>query len=107
VIAALLGMLTRIGGRMLRDVLVNQTPTVLKADLYAVAALAAGIVVVVGHVLQYPSFTAMILGALLCFWLRVMAYCRVGTCRLPGRHLHPTRIGTVRQQVGGLELLFT
>src|ERR1700681_1877914 len=41
VMAALMGMLTGIGGGMLRDVLVNETPTVLRADLYAVAALAA------------------------------------------------------------------
>ena len=74
VMAALMGMLTGIGGGMLRDVLVNETPTVLRADLYAVAALAAGLVVVVGHVLQFPSF--MIAGALLCFWLRVMAIFR-------------------------------
>jgi len=76
VMAALMGMLTGIGGGMLRDVLVNQTPTVLQADLYAVAALAAGAVVVVGHVLHYPSFAVMIVGALLCFWLRVMAILR-------------------------------
>ncbi len=74
--AALMGMLTGIGGGMLRDVLVNETPTVLRADLYAVAALAAGIVVVVGHVMHYPSFAVMIVGALLCFWLRVMAILR-------------------------------
>jgi uncharacterized membrane protein YeiH len=76
VMAALMGMLTGIGGGMVRDVFVNQTPTVLKADLYAVAALAAGVVVVVGHVLHYPSFALMIVGALLCFWLRVMAILR-------------------------------
>ena len=46
VMAAIMGMLTGIGGGMLRDVLVNETPTVLRADLYAVAALAAGIAVV-------------------------------------------------------------
>jgi uncharacterized membrane protein YeiH len=40
-----MGMLTGIGGGMLRDVLVNETPTVLRADLYTVAALAAGIAV--------------------------------------------------------------
>jgi uncharacterized membrane protein YeiH len=74
--AALMGMLTGIGGGMLRDVLVNQTPTVLKADLYAVAALAAGVVVVAGHAMHYPSFAVMIVGALLCFWLRVMAILR-------------------------------
>ena len=76
VMAAIMGMLTGIGGGILRDVLVNETPTVLRADLYAVAALAAGVVVVTGHVLHYPSFAFMIAGALLCFWLRVMAIFR-------------------------------
>jgi uncharacterized membrane protein YeiH len=76
VMAAIMGMLTGIGGGMLRDVLVNETPTVLRADLYAVAALAAGVVVVTGHVLHYPSFAFMIAGALLCFVLRVMAIFR-------------------------------
>jgi uncharacterized membrane protein YeiH len=76
VMAALMGMLTGIGGGMLRDILVNQTPAVLKSDLYAVAALAAGLVVVVGDAMHYPSFTVMIAGALLCFWLRVMAIMR-------------------------------
>ena len=73
VMAAIMGMLTGIGGGMLRDVLVNETPTVLRADLYAVAALAAGFVVVTGYVLHFPSFAFMIAGALLCFWLRFMA----------------------------------
>ena len=40
VMAALLGMLTGIGGGMTRDVLLAEIPTVLRADLYAVAALA-------------------------------------------------------------------
>jgi len=74
--AALMGMLTGIGGGILRDVLVNETPTVLRADLYAVAALAASVVVVVGHALHCPAFVAVITGALLCFWLRVMAIFR-------------------------------
>jgi uncharacterized membrane protein YeiH len=41
VTAALLGMLTGIGGGMLRDVLVLEIPIVLRAELYAVAALPA------------------------------------------------------------------
>jgi uncharacterized membrane protein YeiH len=41
VAAILLGMLTGIGGGMLRDVLVAEIPTVLHAELYAVAALGA------------------------------------------------------------------
>src|SRR5574338_1102534 len=51
-IAALLGMLTGIGGGMLRDVLVRQIPTVLRAELYAVAALAGASVVVIGEELN-------------------------------------------------------
>ena len=51
VMAALLGMLTGIGGGMVRDLLVTQIPTVLHAELYAVAALAGAAVVVAGHVL--------------------------------------------------------
>ena len=76
VMAIFMGVLTGIGGGMLRDVLVNQTPTVLQADIYAVAALAAGVVVVIGYVLHYPAFAMMTAGALLCFWLRVMAIYR-------------------------------
>ena len=38
--AAGLGMLTGIGGGIVRDVLLAQVPLVLRADLYAVAALA-------------------------------------------------------------------
>ena len=48
VMAALLGMLTGIGGGMMRDVLLAEIPTVLRADLYAVAALAGAAVVVIG-----------------------------------------------------------
>ena len=39
VMAALLGMLTGIGGGMARDVLLSNMPVVLRADMYAVAAL--------------------------------------------------------------------
>lgn len=73
VMAALLGMLTGIGGGMLRDVLVTQIPTVLRADLYAVAALAGATVVVVGSLLHLPPTATTLAGAGLCFGLRFMA----------------------------------
>ena len=73
VTAALLGMLTGIGGGMLRDVLVAEIPTVLRADLYAVAALAGAAVVVIGHALRLPPTAVAIAGAVLCFGLRFMA----------------------------------
>jgi uncharacterized membrane protein YeiH len=73
VAAALLGMLTGIGGGMMRDILITEVPVVLRADLYAVAALAGAAVVVMGSVLHVSSDAAMIVGALLCFGLRFMA----------------------------------
>ncbi|HEX7317457.1 MAG TPA: trimeric intracellular cation channel family protein [Pyrinomonadaceae bacterium] len=71
--AALLGMLTGIGGGMLRDILVAEIPNVLRADLYAVAALAGAIVVVIGYLLAADATGAAILGAALCFCLRLVA----------------------------------
>lgn len=71
--AALLGMLTGIGGGMTRDVLLAEIPTVLRADLYALAALAGASVVVLGAASRLPSPALTIAGALLCFGIRFMA----------------------------------
>lgn len=73
VMAALLGMLTGIGGGMLRDMMVTEIPVVLRADLYALAALAGAIVVVVGHLLRISPIATTIVGGVLCFALRYMA----------------------------------
>ncbi|HEX8755866.1 MAG TPA: trimeric intracellular cation channel family protein [Steroidobacteraceae bacterium] len=73
VMAALLGMLTGIGGGMARDVLLAEIPTVLRSDLYAVAALCGAAVVVIGNVLHLPSSAMTAVGALLCFGLRLAA----------------------------------
>jgi uncharacterized membrane protein YeiH len=73
VMAALLGMLTGIGGGMMRDILVAEIPNVLRSDIYALAALAAAAVVVSGQFLHIPPTATTIVGALLCFGLRFMA----------------------------------
>jgi len=73
VTAMLLGMLTGIGGGMVRDVLANEPPAVLRGEIYAVAALAGAAVVVVGRSLHLPSALITIAGALLCFGLRLVA----------------------------------
>lgn len=73
VMAALLGMLTGIGGGMLRDVLVREIPVVLRADLYALAALAGAAVVVIGHLLHASPVSSAVIGGALCFALRFMA----------------------------------
>lgn len=71
--AALLGMLTGIGGGMLRDVLVRRIPAVLRSDLYALAALAGAAIVVGGHALHIQAVATSIVGGILCFVLRYMA----------------------------------
>jgi len=73
VMSALLGMLTGIGGGMTRDLLLMEIPQVLRSDLYAVAALAAAGVVVIGHMLGLPYGTSAIVGGTLCLGLRYMA----------------------------------
>jgi uncharacterized membrane protein YeiH len=73
VAATLLGMLTGIGGGMVRDVLVSEIPTVLRTELYAVAALIGAAVVVLGRMLHVASVAAAVAGAVLCFGLRFIA----------------------------------
>lgn len=71
--AALLGMLTGIGGGMARDILITEVPVVLRAELYAVTALAGSTVVVVADGLHLSSAAAATVGAALCFGLRFLA----------------------------------
>lgn len=73
IMAALLGMLTGIGGGMLRDILLAQVPSVLRSDFYAVAALAGASVVVIGSLFALPPIPMALAGAILCFTLRMMA----------------------------------
>jgi len=73
VMATALGVVTGVGGGMVRDVLLAEIPTVLRAELYAVAALAAAAVVVVGHMLQLPVAPVTAVALISCFLLRVMA----------------------------------
>lgn len=84
VMAALLGMLTGIGGGVARDVLLAEIPAVLRSDLYAVAALAGAAVVVGGSLLQLPIIIVALGGGLVCFGLRMMAIRR--GWRLPVAH---------------------
>lgn len=73
VMATLLGMLTGIGGGIARDILLAEIPTVLRSDFYAVAALMGAAIVVMASMLQLSPAVAALVGAALCFGLRVMA----------------------------------
>jgi uncharacterized membrane protein YeiH len=73
VMATLLEMVTGIGGGMARDILLTDIPTVLRADLYAVAALLGAAIVVGAQEGQLPSGAAAVVGATVCFGIRVLA----------------------------------
>jgi len=69
--AALLGMLTGIGGGIARDLMLAQIPTVLRAELYAVAALAGASVALVGESLHLPPTATTLAGVTICLGLRL------------------------------------
>ena len=76
VMAALLGMVSGIGGGMARDVLAGEIPFVLKGDIYALAALSAGAIVAAGHASGVQPHYSMALGVAVCIFLRLMAIYR-------------------------------
>jgi uncharacterized membrane protein YeiH len=69
--AVILGAITGIGGGILRDILVRQTPVVLREGLYAIPALiGAAIVVGAAHAGAHGP-AAPIIGATICFVIRL------------------------------------
>jgi uncharacterized membrane protein YeiH len=70
--AVILGAITGIGGGMLRDVLLREVPTVLRHELYAIPALVGAAVVAIAHVAGSTSAVFAVIGAVLCFALRLV-----------------------------------
>jgi uncharacterized membrane protein YeiH len=66
---------------MLRDVLAADIPFALRSDFYALAALAGGAIVAIGYVAQAPYFHPMVLDAVACIVLRLMAIYGGWGCR--------------------------
>ena len=61
---------------MARDLLTLQVPTVLRSELYAVAALAGAGSIALGFWLGLPSLPTALFGAALCLFLRLMSLYR-------------------------------
>jgi uncharacterized membrane protein YeiH len=92
--AVILGAITGIGGGMLRDVLLRETPTVLHQELYAIPALLGAGVVVGAHGAGSASTVFPILGACLCFATRMVGMhygIDVPTAPSDGRRQPPPR----------------
>ena len=75
--AALLGMVTGVGGGMIRDVLAGRVPIVLSpSELYAIPAIAGASVVAIGHQFGAPTTLLAVIGATLTISLRLLAIWR-------------------------------
>ncbi len=75
-LAVLMGGITGVGGGTVRDILLAQVPTVLRSDIYAVAALAGAAVTVAGLRAKLPATLMTVLGTISCFVLRMVAVWR-------------------------------
>src|SRR5688572_7227241 len=71
--AALMGMLTGIGGGILRDILAGRVPIVLRGELYATPALVGAAIAVVGTEMGLAVGVVAVPAALVCLLWRLLA----------------------------------
>ena len=71
--AALLGMLTGVGGGVVRDVLAAEIPLIFRSEVYAVASMLGAIIVIVASQAGFAVIPSEILAALATFILRMVS----------------------------------
>lgn len=71
--AALMGMLTGIGGGVMRDLLAGRVPVVLRGELYATPALVGAVLAVAGVEVGLDAAVVAMPAALVCIVWRLMA----------------------------------
>lgn len=71
--AVVMGGITGVGGGTVRDLLLARVPGVLHRDVYATAALAGALVMVLALKAKAPRFVAMSVGGGVCFLLRMVS----------------------------------
>ncbi|WP_134765866.1 trimeric intracellular cation channel family protein [Nocardioides sp. 1609] len=81
--AALMGMVTGIGGGMLRDLLAGRVPVVFSGDLYATPALAGAAVTVLGERTDLAPVVVAVAGAGVCLTWRLLAIWRGWRAPMP------------------------
>jgi uncharacterized membrane protein YeiH len=85
VTAVVVGLITAIGGGVLRDLLVGEVPHVLRREIYAVPALVGAALVVVGHESGLPPGPTTLCAAGAVLVIRVVALLRGWDAPLPPR----------------------
>lgn len=71
-----IGIITAIGGGMVRDVLLREIPVVLQREIYAVAALSGAVLVVAGDAVDAPRTPVAVTAVALIFVVRLIAVSR-------------------------------
>lgn len=78
-----IGLLTAIGGGIIRDVLVREIPAVLHREIYATAALLATVVVVIGDKADFNNVATAAVAISAAFGLRVISRWKKWSAPLP------------------------
>jgi len=82
--AVLMGMVTAIGGGMVRDLLAGRVPVVFSAELYATPAVAGAAWAVIATRADWPTWAVMAPAFVICFGWRVIALRRDWHAPTPG-----------------------
>jgi uncharacterized membrane protein YeiH len=72
-VALLLGVVTAVGGGVLRDVLLNRVPIILEREIYALAALVGAAIEVFGERFGWMSIGRTWIALISCFVMRYLA----------------------------------
>ncbi|WP_245217864.1 trimeric intracellular cation channel family protein [Pseudomonas eucalypticola] len=72
-LAVLLGVVSAVGGGVLRDILLGRVPVILSKDIYASAALVGALVQLTGELQWLPVHVSAWLGIGLCTTLRMLS----------------------------------
>lgn len=72
-VAVLLGVVTAVGGGVIRDVLLNRVPVILRREIYASAAMVGASLEVLGEWLGWQSSARTWVALVTCFGLRYLA----------------------------------
>jgi uncharacterized membrane protein YeiH len=72
-VAILLGMITAVGGGVIRDIFLARVPVIFQKEVYASAALLGAVVVVTGHSWGIPNNLLFPAGFLVSFVIRMLA----------------------------------
>lgn len=72
-VAIILGVLSAIGGGIIRDILLGRIPAVFRREVYGSAALVGSIIVVISHYFMFDKTIGAWLAMSICFFVRYLS----------------------------------